>query len=33
MTLVVGDHAAIGDGLAALGLGEPELLPADRVTR
>jgi zinc protease len=30
MTLVVGDHAAIGDGLAALGLGEPELLPVDQ---
>jgi zinc protease len=29
-TLVVGDSAVIRDGLAALGLGEPELLPADQ---
>lgn len=27
-TLVVGDHAAIGDSLAALSLGDPEILPA-----
>jgi len=29
VTLVVGDHQAIGDSLAALGLGEPQLLPAE----
>ena len=29
-TLVVGDRVAFDDGLAALGLGEPELLPADQ---
>ncbi len=28
-TLVVGDHAAIGDSLAALGLGDPLILPSD----
>ncbi|MGH9257425.1 MAG: M16 family metallopeptidase [Vicinamibacterales bacterium] len=28
-TLVVGDHLAIGDSLRSLGLGEPQLLPAD----
>jgi hypothetical protein len=29
VTLVVGDHQAIGDSLIALGLGEPQLLPAE----
>ena len=29
-TLVVGDRAAFGDTLQALGLGEPELLPAEQ---
>ena len=29
VTLVVGEHQAIGDSLAALGLGEPQLLPAE----
>jgi predicted Zn-dependent peptidase len=28
-TLVVGDHAAIGDSLRELGLGDPRLLPVD----
>ena len=28
-TLVVGDYAAIAESLGALGLGEPQLLPAD----
>jgi predicted Zn-dependent peptidase len=28
-TLVVGDHAAIGESLAELGLGNPRLLPGD----
>ena len=27
VTLVVGDHQAVGDSLSALGLGEPHLLP------
>ncbi len=30
-TLVVGDHAAIGESLHELGLGEPHLLPPDPV--
>ena len=29
VTLVVGDHGAIGGSLGSLGLGEPELLPAE----
>lgn len=29
VTLVVGDHQAIADSLRPLGLGEPQLLPAD----
>jgi len=29
VTLVVGDHQTIGDSLVALGLGEPQLLPAE----
>lgn len=29
VTLVVGDHQAIADSLLSLGLGEPQLLPAD----
>ena len=29
VTLIVGDHMAVGDSLVSLGLGEPELLPAD----
>ncbi len=29
VTLVVGDHQAVGDSLHALGLGEPRLLPAE----
>jgi predicted Zn-dependent peptidase len=29
VTLVVGDYAVVADSLAALGLGEPQLLPAD----
>ncbi len=28
-TLVVGDHAVIGESLASLGLGEPRVLPVD----
>jgi len=28
VTLVVGDHAVIGESLVALGLGEPQLVPA-----
>jgi predicted Zn-dependent peptidase len=29
VTLVVGDHQAIGESLVALGLGEPQLLPPE----
>jgi hypothetical protein len=29
VTLVVGDHQAIGDSLMTLGLGEPQLLPVE----
>ena len=29
VTLVVGDHQAIGDSLASLGFGEPQVLPAE----
>ena len=29
VTLVVGDHQAVAESLAALGLGEPQLLPVD----
>ena len=28
-TLIVGDHAAIGESLASLGLGELQVLPAE----
>lgn len=29
VTLIVGDHAAVADSLASLGLGDPQLLPAE----